>query len=566
MTQYDQKNGGAQTAATESNGATWVALAAIIAATWFAYWPCLTGGFLWDDNTYIREATFLQSAHGLWQIWFEPLQTPQYHPLVFTSYWFEYQLWGLSTVGYHVVNVALHCVDTLLLWTILRRLHVPGAVLAAGLFALHPVHVESVAWIAERKDVLSALFYALTVLCWLRYLESNRLAPWLLALAFSGLTLSAKSVLCTLPVSLALLSWWKAAPAWRRWSLRLLPMVGFSIAFAALNIWREQLHGNPPLPYSILERVLLASRALWTHVAALVWPVGLTAVYEPWPVSTTDTLGWIALLASIAVGSVLLAGQRRFGRGPLVAAVFYALTLSPMLGLLDNNFMRFAFVADHFQYIASAALLALAAAVASQRSAAMPAEQRNALAAVGLGVLTALSWQQAGVYASAQSFWQDNIAKNPRSWTAYTNLAGALARDGKLQEALEQFRKAVEVKPDHAVAHARIGIMLDGLGDTEGGLRSLQEAQRLDPKREDTENNIGVMLMKLGRIEEAEPHFAAAVRLKPNYPEAWRHWGLAAAKLGKPDEAVLHLEQALRLRPDYPAARADLARLQAPQQ
>jgi hypothetical protein len=332
------EDGHARTVSAQPRARPMAALAAIALATWVAYWPSLSGGFIWDDNSYVAYNALLREPGGLWRIWFDPTATPQYHPLVFSSYWVEYRVWELGTFGYHAVNVALHVATSLLLWGVLTRLHVPGAVLAAGIFALHPVHVESVAWITERKDVLSAFFYGLTVLWWLRFLASGRGRDWGIALGLAAATLLSKTVLCTLPAALALLAWWQAPQRWRSWSLRLLPFVAISIPIAVVTVWREHAHGNPALPFSLLERLLIASRALWTHVAALLWPVDLTIVYAHWPVSPGDPAGWIALLACVAVALVLRAAP--LGRGPVVAVAFYVVTLGPMLGFIDYNIMR----------------------------------------------------------------------------------------------------------------------------------------------------------------------------------------------------------------------------------
>jgi tetratricopeptide (TPR) repeat protein len=540
-----------------------VALAAIVAATWVAYWPCLWGEFIWDDNLYVLYNPLLRDVTGLWRIWFEPVATPVYHPLVFSSYWIEYQMWGTTTLGYHAVNVALHTANALIFWAILQRLQSPGAVLAAGIFALHPVHVESVAWVTERKDVLSAFFYGLTMLWWVRFLRTQRERDWMIALALAACALLSKGVLCTLAAALALVAWWKAPWQWRTWTVRLVPFVLISALMAAVTVWREQAHANPSLPYTELERLLIASRAMWTHAAMLVWPAGLTIAYAGWKVSISDPFAYVFPVATLVVIVLLLASRSRHGTGPLAASAFFVVTLSPMLGFVDYNIMRYAFVADHFQYVASGGLIALAAAALCRWTGRWSAVHRMTGAVALLAVLMVLSWRQAGLYKDADTMWRDNLAKNPRSWTAYNYFATAFMRQDRFEDAAAVYRQAIAAMPDHAEAHRSLAVVVASLGRPEEAVELLRKALELDPAHAQTENALGTVLVTLGRAEEAGAHFAAAVRLKPDYAEAWQHWAVADLALGRRDQAIAHLQQAVRLRPDSPEARAGLERLLA---
>lgn len=547
-------------AKVRSDGSS-VALGLILVLTGWAYWPALWGGFIWDDNSYVAYNLLLRDAAGLWRIWFEPTATPQYHPLVFTSYWIEYQLWGDSTFGYHVVNVALHGANTWILLLVLRRLAVPGALFAAGVFALHPVHVESVAWITERKDVLSAFFYGLTLLAWLRFLETRRERDWILALGWSLATLLSKTILCTLPVAMGLLAWWQAPQAWRVWGPRLVPFVGVSVPIALVTIWREHSHGNPPLPYSFLERTLIASRALWTHIGMLVWPIDLTIVYAKWSVSVRDALAYVFPVAGLAGFATLIALRPRFGSGPFVAAAFFVVTLGPMLGFVDYNIMRYAYVADHFQYVAGIGLIALAGAVGATAMRAWPRPARIVPGLVVCGVLALLSRQQAGLYVDADTIWRDNVAKNPRSWVGHSFLATELMREERFDEAVARLREAAGQMPDNADVHRTLGVVEASLGRYDEALAWLQQARQIEPANARVEQSLGAVLMGVGRVADAARHFAAAVELHPGYAEAWYYRGIAAAQMGRRDDAIAFLEKALELRPDLVEARADLEAL-----
>lgn len=530
----------------------------ILVATAWAYSPALWGGFIWDDNSYVAYNTLLHDWNGLWRIWFEPKSTPQYHPLVFTTYWIEYRLWGNATFGYHVVNVVLHGATTVIAFALLRRLAIPGALFAAAVFALHPVHVESVAWITERKDVLSAFFYGLTLWWWLHYLETERESTWVVALALAAATLLSKTVLCTLPVAMAILALWIAPRRWRVWGVRLVPFIAISIPIALITIWREHSHGNPPLPYSFLERVLIASRALWTHAGLLAWPVDLTIVYAKWPVSTTDPLAYVFPLAGLAGVASLVSLRGRFGDGPLVAVAFFVITLGPMIGFVDFNIMRYAYVADHFQYVGGMGLIALAAATARRALSRLPIGAVVAIAAVPLAILAALTRQQAALYVDADTMWRDNVAKNPRSWVGHNYLATELMREGKYEEAAARLREAVTHLPDHSDALRTLALVEASLGNLEDGVAWLRQASRVDPTNPRVAQSLGAVLLSLGRPEEAATHFATAVRLQPEYAEGWHYRGLASALLGQEERAIEFLERALEIRPDYDDAKRDL--------
>lgn len=537
---------------------TWAALGLILVATVWAYTPALWGGFIWDDNSYVAYNTLLHDWDGLRRIWFEPTATPQYHPLVFSTYWVEYRIWGDATFGYHVVNVALHAATTVIAFALLRRLAIPGALFAAAVFALHPVHVESVAWITERKDVLSAFFYGLTLWWWLNYLESERESAWIVALGLAAATLLSKTVLCTLPVAMAILAVWVAPQRWHVWSVRLAPFVALSIPIAWITIWREHSHGNPPLPYSFLERTLIASRALWTHAGLLIWPVDLTIVYAKWPVSTTDPLSYVFPLAGLAGVATLWSLRGRFGDGPLVAVAFFVVTLGPMIGFVDFNIMRYAYVADHFQYVGGMGLIALAAAAGRWALSGVPAGAMVAVAVVPLAVLAGLTRQQAALYVDADTIWRDNVAKNPRSWVGHNFLATELMRSGRYEEAAARLREAVRHLPDHADALRTLGLVEASLGNLDDAVAWLRQARRVDPTNPRVEQSLGAVLLSLGRPEEAATHFASAVRLHPEYAEGWHYRGLASALLGQEERAIEFFERALAIRPDYEDAKRDL--------
>ncbi|MDM7913692.1 MAG: O-GlcNAc transferase, partial [Candidatus Eisenbacteria bacterium] len=359
---------------------TAILIGLIVAGTLLAYAPAMRAGFLWDDDDHVTENVALRSLGGLARIWLEPGATPQYYPLVHTSFWIEYHLWGTSPLGYHLVNVLLHVTVALLFGLALSRLSVPGAWWAAAFFALHPVHVETVAWITERKNLLSALFYLLALLAWLRghpIGENKPLAgggtasssahpgSWILAFVFFLASLLTKTVTASFPVAILLLHWWKEGRIGRRLLASLAPffVAGFLLGLQTVSIERRIVGAQgEEWNLSPLARTAIAGRALWFYLAKLIAPVRLSFIYPRWDV---ESLRWIATLAPLAFAATIAALwflRRRIGRGPLVACLFFAGTLFPALGFFDVYPFRYSFVADHFQYHASLGAIAFAAA------------------------------------------------------------------------------------------------------------------------------------------------------------------------------------------------------------
>jgi Tfp pilus assembly protein PilF len=552
--------------------ATIATAALIVLATVSAYTPALRGEFIWDDNQYVRDNVALRSPQGLWDIWADPMATPQYHPLVFSSFWVEYHLWGLSPLGYHLDNVALHAANALLLWSVMAELGVPGGSLAAAIFALHPVHLESVAWISERKNTLSGLFCLATIVVWLRFIERRDRRRYAIVLALYACTLLSKSVLCTLPVTLLLLACWRRPSDWRREIGALAPFVVMSLAIGWLGWWRERLYGNPPLPLSLFERLLIVNRALWFYVGKLLWPTGLTPIYPRWELHPTL---WSYAALGLTVGALTLLWwrRRRMGNGPLVATAFFVTMLAPVLGVVDFNYTQYSFVADHFQYVASAGLIAALAGVvtiglqrcgAARRGAVGRSAVGRAIGSISIGLwvlaLGALSWRSAANYATAETFWRDTLAKNPQAWKAHSNLAGVLAREGKLDDAITHYAAALQIRPDFAEAHNHWGIVLSMQGKPDAALQQFDTALQLNPAQADAHNNAGTVLAQQGKWEDAVVHFAAAVRINPAYFEAYDSWGIVALKQGRVDEAVAHFQAALQIKPDYAPARQHLER------
>jgi len=540
------------------------------------YLPATRCGYIWDDDTYVRDNPVLRSVSGLGKIWFDLTASPQYYPLVYSSYWLEFRLWGAAPRGYHVVNILLHAGVAVLLWRVLRYVRVPGAWAAAALFALHPVHVESVTWITERKNVLSGVLYLGAALAYLHYAlpGEGRVARgrgrWLYALAlvlFIGALLS-KTVTCTLPAVLVLVLWWRRGRLrWRDW-LALAPFFVLGIAAGLLTRWVEKYYtgaAGAEWTFSFVERCLIAGRALWFYAGKLLWPHPLIFIYPRWAIDAGAWVQYVFPIAAVAVLVALWLLRGRVGRGPLVGALCFAGTLFPALGFFDVYFMRYSFVADHWQYLASAALLAVFAGAGATLAARCGARGRavaGGVLAVALLVLGGLTSRQSWAYTDLEGLWRDTLRKNPDAWMAHNNLGSVLQRSGRLDEARAAYTRALELNPHFAQAHANLGALARLKGQLDEARQHYEEALRIDPQYPTAHYNLGNLYKDQGRYAEAQEAYRRALVAAPADAQAHVNLGWVLMTLNDNDAAAEHFRAALRIQPQLAPAHLNLGIIQ----
>ncbi|HUI06610.1 MAG TPA: tetratricopeptide repeat protein [Verrucomicrobiae bacterium] len=547
--------------------------ALILVLTAVAYLPALRCGFIWDDDFYVTTNPALRSLQGLERTWTQPgMELHQYYPLAFTGLWVQYHLWNLQPFGYHLVNVLLHAVNAVLLWLLLRRVEVPGSWWAAAIFALHPVQVESVAWITEFKNVVSGLFSLLSLLAFLRFCPlsapgTTATRDWRfygLALLLFVCALLSKTAVCCLPVAVAALMWWKLDRVGKRDALALVPWFIASLTLGLITVRVES-----PLPKatprgwlaSIIQRGLLAGRALWFYAGKLFWPHPLTFIYPRWNVNVGAAWQYLFPVGALAVAVALWLLRRRIGKGPLAGVLWFAAMLAPALGFFDIYFFRFSYVADHFQYLASIGLIALtvsAGATFADR-AGRQVQNLGALAAgvvlLALGVST---WRRAHVYRDVETLWRDTLAKNPKAWIAHNNLGYALRSQGNVTEAIWHFEQTLRLEPNYVVAHYNLGAALATEGKLEEAIGQYEQALRLKPDYADVRKNLGIALLRVGRTQEAIEQFQLVLQSQPDAPDAHNNLGYALLKAGRFEAAIEQLEQAVRINPDFAEAHHNL--------
>jgi tetratricopeptide (TPR) repeat protein len=567
--------------------------ALLVCAVGLAYFPAINGGLLWDDAAHVTKPE-LRSLAGLGRIWFELGATQQYYPILHSAFWVEHRLWGDAVVGYHLVNLTLHATAACLLVALLRRLAIPGAWLAAFLFALHPVNVESVAWISEQKNTLSLVFYLAAALAYLRFDTRRTRLSYALALAFFGLALLTKTVTATLPAALLVIfSWRRGHLEWRRDVLPLLPWLALGAIAGLLTAWIEHaLIGaqGSAFDLSLVHRGLLAGRVIWFYLLKLLWPANLTFIYPRWTIDTATVWVWLFSVAALALAAALWWFRHR-ARGPLAAFLFFTGSLFPVLGFFNIFPFIYSFVADHFQYLACLGPLTLAAVGAHVLAARWPVV-RSTVVPVVVALLGFLTWRQCHMYHDVLTLYRETLIRNPSCWMAAQNLgtelvnldrlpeaiadferadilrprdgfihyslAVALQRSGRTADALVEFERSLAFRADYPGAHIGYASLLRDVSRTDEAIVHYRLALRLKPDFPEIEGSLAEALVTAGRLDEAVAHFQRVVDLKPRDAEAENALGACYFLAGHAPEAILHLDTALRLNPASAQAHRNL--------
>jgi Flp pilus assembly protein TadD len=528
--------------------------ALILMVVLLAYWPALSAGFIWDDAGHLTRAD-LRSLGGLGRIWFEIGATQQYYPLLHSAFWLEHRLWGDAALGYHAVNLGLHALAAWLFGLILRRLAVPGAWFAALLFALHPVCVESVAWVAEQKNTLSLALYLAAALAYLRFDDTRRAGGYALATGLLALALLTKTVTASLPAALLVVAWWRRGRIeWRRDVVPLVPWLALGVAGGLLTAWFERtLIGAQGEAFVLgpVERVLLAGRVVWFYFSKLLWPHPLIFVYPRWEIDGSSWIAWLFPASALLLLAALVFLAWRHGRrAPLAVALLFGGTLFPVLGFVNVYPFIYSYVADHFQYHASLAIFAGAAAALALLT---PRVTRTATLVAGIAlpvVLGLATWRQSHMYEDEIVLFETTLARNPGAWMAHNNLGIALVNAGRANEALPHYREAMRLRPGLAEVQNNMGYALNELGRPAEAVPYLRRALELRADYPQARNNLAVALGAAGRTEESLEVFRETLRLYPLDGDASFNLALALARAGRTAEALPLFEAAVRIRPD----------------
>jgi tetratricopeptide (TPR) repeat protein len=541
----------------------------IVLSVALVYAPVRHHAFVnFDDTQYVAENAHVSAGltRNAVEWAFTTTHAGNWHPLTWLSHMLDVQLFGLDAGAHHVMNVFLHAANALLLfWLWLRMSGALGrSAFVAAVFAVHPLHVESVAWIAERKDVLSACFGLLCLLAYDGYRRTATPARYAWVVVTFALALLSKPMLVTLPALLLLLDWWPlgrtAAVPLPRLLLEKAPLFALSAASSAITLSAQSGGGA----VKALEALPLGRRAANALVAyagyvrRTLWPEGLAVLY-PYP-STIET--WKLVGALALLGLVTWLALRGRTRRPYLAVgwLWYLGMLVPVIGLVQVGSQP---MADRYMYLPMVGLLVMLAWGVAELVMAPPARRWLPMAAA-LSVIACavIARRQVGHWRDSIALWEHALAVTRDNPRAHANLAHALSKQGRLDEALPHYGEAVRLKPDFAEAHNNLGYALAGQGRHADAIGHYREAVRLIPDYHEAQNNLGVALAEQGE-PEAIVHFKEALRIRPDVAEVHNNLGVARARQKDLDQAIQAFTEALRLRPDYAEARRNLARAHA---
>lgn len=550
-----------------STTAAWFAAGLLIVAVFFVYRPCWHGDWLWDDGVLVLYNPLLKPGQ-LAKIWV-PGSYLNFWPISYAAYWLEIRLFAYNPLGFHLVNIGLHAVAAILLWRMLVRLRLPGALLAAAIFALHPVNVETVAWISQLRGILSLDFALASLLLFLSY--EQKLGRWRLALSLAAFVLSAlsKGDVLTLPILLLALAWWQRGRITRQDLRRAAPYFLIAAVMAAVEVWTQHLLRSAAIrDDGLFSRAAIAGCAAWFYFWKFIWPLRLFPIYPRWtlPAPLLDYLPLAALWAGFAVA---WRHRHGWGRPVVMLIVCYVALLLPVLGFVNITYMEHSLVADHWQYVAiivpSAALAAACTLLArcwspsgtvsilrGLRSKSGTIALALPLKAALLCGLAFLTRQQCTIYIDNIVFFGRTIANYPTSWIAEYNLGAVLQANGNPDAAIAHFQRAIALNPNCAKARNNLAKILLDRGRYAEAVPHLEIAIKSDPQMASPNCNLALAMEKLGNFDSAIAHLRRELEIDPDCKLARDQLDLAIAKRDRAAKALKEVEEQIRQAPKVP--------------
>jgi tetratricopeptide (TPR) repeat protein len=536
----------------------------IAAAVLWIYWPALHGDWLWDDNYLVSDNAVVHDPHGLWKIWFDPGSLIDYQPLKVSVSWLQWQLWGNDTLGYHLTNVLLHIVGALLVWRLLSKFGLRLAWLGGLIFAIHPVQVESVAWIAELKNTLSLPPFLLAMCAWIDFEDRGRKRDYFLALGLFLVAMLCKAAMVMFPVVILLYAWWRRGRIAGKDIRASAPFFVVSLALGLVTAWflHQHTRGVDAVPMGgFFSRLACAGLAFSFYFSTCFLPVSLLPIHPHWVVDPPTLLQFLPWPILLAVIGGLWTKRERWGRHALLGLGFFLINLAPFVGFNAASYMVFTWVMDHVLYIPIIGLIGLAVAGLGQVESRLPASFRFygiGLAVVASALLALESHRYAGMFSNEETLWSYELRYYPDAYLAYNNLGNALQQAGELTQAMEQYELALQIDPDFAVAHNNLGSVLLEKGQLSEAMEQFERALQIKPDYAGAHFNLGSALAQTGQLPKAIDQDEEALEIEPDYAEAHNNLGLALLQTGRDQESVDQYEQALRIKPDYAEAHYNL--------
>ena len=551
----------------KSSGLPWrtivQALVIAVAALWI-YRPSLHGGWLWDDDFDITDNAITQSPTGLWSIWFKPGSQVDYYPIKASVQWLQWHLWGMDTRGYHLTNVGLHILSALLVWRLLSKFGLRLAWVGGLIFAIHPVQVESVAWIAELKNTLSLPPFLLAMCFWIDYEEHRRDRDGELALGLFLVAMLCKTTMVMFPVAILLYAWWKRGRVGWNDVKASAPFFLISLVLGLITVRFQHhfaLQQTVGPPGGIFSRLACAGLSLSFYFSKCFLPVELMPIYPKWAVDPPSLWQFFPWLVWGGAIYGLWTKRRTWGRHALLGLGFFLLFLAPFLGFKAISYMNFTWVMDHFLYLPIIGLIGLVVAALGAMDRQLPDTLRPygiGLVAVALALLACESHSYAKMFINQETLWTYELRYNSDAYPAHNNLGKILLEEGRLSAAGEQFEETLRIYPDYAPAHNNLGNVLRETGRLSDAMEQYRQALRINPNYAEAHYNLGNALQQTGPLPEAMQQYEQALRIQPNYAEAHNNLGNILSQTGQLPEAVEQLEQALQIKPAYAEAHNNL--------
>jgi protein O-mannosyl-transferase len=541
----------------------WIKVGLIFLACLWVYSPVYDGEWLWDDDYLLTENAVVQSEDGLRELWLAP-KTADYFPLTMTALWLQWKWFGLDSTGYHMVSIVLHGLGACGVWGLMVAMGLRGGWLGGLVFAVHPLGVESVAWISELKNTLSLPLLLGAVVCHVRHDATGRWGWWWGGLVLFVLAMLGKSSVVMWPVVMLLYAWWRRGRVgWGDvWRAAPFFAVSLVLGLVTLHFQHSRAIGDEPIPIGGAEaRVAIAGMALLFYLGKIFWPSGLLPIYPQWDADPPDAWQLMPWLVVVGALGVFWWRRRSWGRHALMAGGWYGVMVLPVLGFVPMSYMRVGWVADHFVYVPMVGVVVFVVASGVRAYEWAGVAWRGAMLTGVAGVLVVLmvtSHVYAGVWVNEDRLWAHTLEGNHDSWQAHNRLGARKFNRGETEGALVHFREAVRLRPDLAETQNNLGSGLLAVRDTGGAVERFRRALELSPEILAIRANLGRALVLDGRVGEAARVYEGLVADYPGSATFWCNWGVTRYRLGDVVGAQECFRRALEIDPELQDARDNL--------
>ncbi|MFM8493950.1 MAG: tetratricopeptide repeat protein [Planctomycetia bacterium] len=577
-----------------------IRFAVIVLAGLWIYSPTYHGDWLWDDDQLLTQNLTVQhrispdpnvppdSLRSLAKLWFNP-DGADYFPLSYTALWAQWPFFGLNSTGYHATTIILHITGALLFWALLAQLRLPGAWISALLFAVHPVCVESVAWVSETKNTLSLPLFLLSCIFWVRQDEEpdgrRRLWLYVASLVFFLLAMFAKTSVVAMPLVTLLYAWWKRGRITTQDVLRAAPMIAISITLGLITVsyqWGRAIGqekiivGDLFSVTGFLSRAAIAGMGILFYLATILWPVNLLPIYPRWEVDPPKIWQLLPWPVIFAAGWWIWRERATWGRHVGFALGFFLLMVAPVLGFVTISYMRITWVADHFIYVPMLSIVALVGAAATRWFDTLKEEFKPtfvATAALLVAIITFHSFFYASAWMDEDHLWEYTLKHNHEAWQAHNRLGARKLPRGDVDGAHYHFQNSTRLRPDLGETHNNLGTTLMARaqiaaqrGDEAAARRELDEAIsqfaeacRLTPQISAVHENLANALTNAGRFDEAAEKYKELTEKMPHNAAYINNYGVTLYKAGRKEESIVQFRRALELAPNMQDAKDSLA-------